>query len=197
MELVTIQNKIYEIRGVKVMLDFDLAEMYQVETKRLKEQVRRNIDRFPLDFMFELTQEEHNSLRSQIATLENRGRGKYSKYQLFAFTQEGVAMLSGILRSSVAVQINIGIMRAFVAVRQLILNNPTAQIKEINNEIHELKLYIEEVLTDYNDINEDTRMQIELINETLAEMQGKKALPSRKQVGFSAPQYTKDDESSQ
>ena len=123
MELVTIQNKIYEIRGVKVMLDFDLAEMFQVETKRLKEQVRRNIDRFPLDFMFELTQEEHNSLRSQFATLENRGRGKYSKYQLFAFTQEGVTMLSGILRSPVAVQINIGIMRAFVAVCQLILNH--------------------------------------------------------------------------
>ena len=98
MELQIIQNKIYEIRGCKVMLDFDLAEIYGVETKRLKEQVRRNIERFPDDFMFELTREEYNSLRSQIATLEN-GRGKYSKYLIFAFTEQGVAMLSGLRRS--------------------------------------------------------------------------------------------------
>jgi len=198
MELVTIQNKIYEIRGVKVMLDFDLAEMYGIETRTLKQAVRRNIKRFNGDdFMFEVTRDEYNSLRSQIVILDIQGRGKYSKYLPFAFTELGVAMLSSVLNSDTAIEINRNIMRAFVAIRQLILNNPTAQIKEINNEIHDLKLYIEEVLTDYNDINENTRMQIELINETLAEMQGKKALPSRKQVGFSAPQYTKDDESSQ
>ena len=198
MELVTIQNKIYEIRGVKVMLDFDLAEMYGIETRTLKQAVRRNIKRFNGDdFMFEVTRDEYNSLRSQIVILDIQGRGKYSKYLPFAFTELGVAMLSSVLNSDTAIEINRNIMRAFVAIRQLILNNPTAQIKEINNEIHDLKLYIEEVLTDYNDINENTRMQIELINETLAEMQGKKALPSRKQVGFSAPQYTKDDESTQ
>ena len=195
MELVTIQNKIYEIRGVKVMLDFDLAEMYGIETRTLKQAVRRNIKRFNGDdFMFELTKEELS--RSQFVIL-NKSRGSNIKYLPFAFTELGVAMLSSVLNSDTAIEINRNIMRAFVAIRQLILNNPTAQIKEINNEIHDLKLYIEEVLTDYNDINENTRMQIELINETLAEMQGKKALPSRKQVGFSAPQYTKDDESYQ
>ena len=193
MELVTIQNKIYEIRGVKVMLDFDLAEMYGTETKYLKRSVKNNINRFPSDFMFELTKKEFNDLRCNFSTSKRGG----TRYMPYAFTELGVSMLSTVLNSDVAIEINISIMRAFVAIRQLILNNPTAQIKEINNEIHELKLYIEEVLTNYNDINEDTRMQIELINETLAEMQGKKALPSRKQVGFSAPQYTKDDESSQ
>ena len=193
MELVTIQSKIYEIRGLKVMLDFDLAEMYGTETKYLKRSVKNNINRFPSDFMFELTKKEFNDLRCNFSTSKRGG----TRYMPYAFTELGVSMLSTVLNSDVAIEINISIMRAFVVVRQLILNNPTAQIKEINNEIHELKLYIEEVLTDYNDINEDTRMQIELINETLAEMQGKKALPSRKQVGFSAPQYTKDDESLQ
>jgi ORF6N domain. len=128
MEVQIIQNKIYEIRGCKVMLDFDLAEMYQVETKRLNETVKRNIKRFPPDFMFKLTSIEYNFLRSQIATLENQippdGRGKYSKYLPTAFTQEGVSMLSGLLNSDVAIQVNIAIMRAFVAVRQLLLHAP-------------------------------------------------------------------------
>ena len=96
MDLQLIQNKIYEIRGYKIMLDFDLAEIYGTETKRLKEQVRRNIERFPDDFMFEVTRNEYNSLRSQFATLEI-GRGKYSKYLPFAFTEQGVAMLEKIL----------------------------------------------------------------------------------------------------
>jgi len=191
MELSPIQSKIYDIRGYKVMLDFDLAERYGIETKRLKEQVRRNIERFPDDFMFQLTRNEYNSLRPQIATLESIGRGKYSKYQPFAFTEQGVAMLSSVLNSQAAISINIGIMRAFVAVRQLVLNPPVNEVKELQNEVTKLKQYIEEVFTDYNDINEDTRMQLELINETLAELQTKqKALDKpRNQVGFNAPQY--------
>jgi hypothetical protein len=88
MQLQVIQQKIFEVRGQRVMLDFDLAELYEVETKRLKEAVRRNIDRFPDDFMFEITREEYNVLRTQIATLE-RGRGKYSKFNPFAFTEQG------------------------------------------------------------------------------------------------------------
>ncbi len=92
MQLQKIETKIYEVRGNKVMLDFDLAELYDVETKRLKEAVRRNIDRFPDDFMFELTRNEYNILRTQIATLE-KGKGKYSKFNPFAFTEQGVAML--------------------------------------------------------------------------------------------------------
>lgn len=190
MNLQPIQNRIYEIRGFKVMLDFHLAELYDTETKRLKEQVRRNIERFPDDFMFEITRGEYNSLRSQIATLEV-GRGKFSKYLPFAFTEQGVAMLSSVLSSKTAITANIRIMRAFVAVRQLILNPPVNEVKRLQNEVRELKQYMEDVFTDYNDINEDTRTQLELINETLAELQtkNKRLNTPRNPIGFSAPQY--------
>jgi hypothetical protein len=87
MELQLIKDKIYEVRGQKVMFDYDLAELYEVETRMLKQAVRRNIDRFPSDFMFELTREEYNCLRSQFVILDTLGRGKYSKYLPFAFTQ--------------------------------------------------------------------------------------------------------------
>jgi len=117
MELQVIQTKIFKIRGHMVMLDFDLAELYEVETKRMKEAVRRNIERFPDDFMFELTRDEYKALRTQFATLET-GRGKFSKYPPFAFTEHGVAMLSGILNSPKAIETNISIIRAFVALRR-------------------------------------------------------------------------------
>jgi phage regulator Rha-like protein len=164
------------------MLDFDLAEMYGMETKRLKEAVRRNIERFPDDFMFELTKEESVSLRSQIAT-SNRGG---SRYQPFAFTKQGVAMLSSILNSKQAIEINIRIMRAFVVIRQLLSYIPAPdRIEEIQNEVKAIKAYIEEVFTDYNDINEDIRMQLELINQSLAELQVQKRLEKpRKRIGF-------------
>ncbi len=112
-----IADKIYKIRGYKVLLDADLAGLYGVETKALKRQVRRNIDRFPEDFSFTLTREEYNSLRSQYGTLK---RGTHSKYLPMAFTEQGVAMLSGILRSPTAIQVNIQIMRVFVKMRNLI-----------------------------------------------------------------------------
>ena len=189
MELVIIQNKIYELRGYKVMLDFDLAEIYQVETRRLKEQVRRNIERFPLDFMFQLSK---NEWRELVANCDNLQRNiKHSPVTPLVFTQEGVAMLSGILRSPVAIRVNINIMRAFVAVRQLLLNPPIDKVNELQSEMKELKQYIENVFTDYNDINEDTRMQLELINETLAELQTKhKELNKpRNPIGYHALQY--------
>ena len=117
MDLQVIQSKIYNIRGYKVMLDFDLAELYQVETKFLKRAVKRNIERFPEDFMLTLTEKEFANLRCQIGTSSWGG----SRYKPFAFTQEGIAMLSGILRSEIAIQVNISIMRAFVAMRQMIV----------------------------------------------------------------------------
>ena len=117
MDLQVIQSKIYNIRGYKVMLDFDLAELYQVETKFLKRAVKRNIERFPEDFMLTLTEKEFANLRCQIGTSSWGG----SRYEPFAFTQEGIAMLSGILRSEIAIQGNISIMRAFVAMRQMIV----------------------------------------------------------------------------
>ena len=191
MELQVIQSRIHEIRGYKVMLDFDLAEMYGTETKRLKESVKRNIKRFPSDFMFELTKEEHDILRSQNSSSNKRGG---TRYLPFAFTELGVSMLSTVLNSDVAIEINISIMRAFVAIRQLALTSPPVEIKELQKEVRELKQYLDEVFTDYNDINEDTRMQIELINETLAELQvkNKELNKPRRMIGFRPPQ--KDDE---
>jgi hypothetical protein len=110
-----IQSKIIMIRGQKVMIDQDLAGLYGVQTKVLKQAVRRNIKRFPADFMFELTEEEDLSLRSQIVTLK---RGQHSKYLPFAFTEQGVAMLSSVLNSERAIQVNILIMRSFTRLRQ-------------------------------------------------------------------------------
>ena len=132
MDLQIIQSKIYEIRGCRVMLDSDLAALYQVETKALKQAVKRNIDRFPDDFMFQLTKEEMESLRSQVMTLEKEtgdetnlrsqtvtSRWGGSRYQNFVFTEQGVAMISSVLRSDTAVKVNISIMRAFVLMRQM------------------------------------------------------------------------------
>jgi hypothetical protein len=111
-----IASKIYLIRGIKVMLDRDLAELYGVETKRLKEQVRRNIERFPEDFMFELTKEEIKNLRSQFATSSWGG----ARYLPMAFSEHGVLMLSSVLKSERAIQVNIVIMRAFVKLREML-----------------------------------------------------------------------------
>ena len=123
----SIASRIYMIRGIKVMIDRDLAELYGVSTKRLKEQVRRNISRFPEDFMFQLTYKEESSLRSQIATLE--GKGKHSKYLSMAFTEQGVAMLSSVLNSKRAIDVNIAIMRAFVKMREILVTNKEFQEK--------------------------------------------------------------------
>ncbi|MDE5638620.1 MAG: ORF6N domain-containing protein [Odoribacter sp.] len=184
-QLEVIQSKIYEIRRQRVMLDFDLAELYGIETKYLKRSVKNNIRRFPEDFMFELTKEEWDSLRCKNCTLKV-GRGQHPKYLPYAFTELGVAMLSSVLHSEVAVEINISIMRAFVAVRQLIANPPADKHTLLQKEVRELKEYIEEMFADQNDINEDTRMQLELINQTLAELQVQKKLSDkpRPRIGF-------------
>ena len=155
-----IKDVIYEIRGQKVMLDNDLAEMYEVEVSQLKRQVRRNIDRFPKDFMFELTPEEVSSLRCQNGTLKT-GRGQHSKYAPFAFTEEGVAMLSGLLRSKIAIQVNINIMRAFVAVRQAVSALQTSELRyeQLSHKVDQLNAYIEEILHDQNDINANAKIK--------------------------------------
>ena len=114
-----IENSIFFVRGHKVMLDSDLAELYAVRTKVFNQAVKRNKARFPADFMFQLTNEEFDALRSQIVTL-NKGRGRHRKYAPFVFTEQGVAMLSGVLRSKRAVHVNIEIMRAFVRLREML-----------------------------------------------------------------------------
>lgn len=178
-----IQSKIYEIQGQKVMLDFDLAELYKVETRVLNQAVKRNLKRFPPDFMFQLTKEEFGILISQIVTSSWGGTRKLP----FAFTEQGLAMLSGILNSEIAIEVNISIMRTFVAIRRFIIP-PLEDTSKFKNELKELKEYIEEIFADQNDINDDTRMQLELINQTLAELQVKdRNLKERKRIGYEIP----------
>ena len=187
-DLQLIQSKIYEIRGQRVMLDFDLAQMYGTETAQLKRAVRRNKKRFDgEDFMFEVIRDELS--RCQIGTL-NKSRGSNIKYLPFAFTELGIAMLSSVLNSETAIEINKGIMRAFVAIRQLIANPPPDKHSLLQKEVKELKQYIEEIFADQNDINEDTRIQLELINQTLAELQVHQKLSDkpRRPIGFIRPE---------
>lgn len=165
MELQIIQNKIYQIRGLNVMLDFDLAEMYNVQTKRLKEQVRRNIERFPSDFMFELTKTEWIELVAICDQLpENL---KHSTVTPFAFTQEGVAMLSGVLRSPTAIEVNISIMRAFVTLRQYALG-----YAELNQKLETFMI--------------ETNMQFNEIYQALTELASQKEEENkpRKRIGY-------------
>ena len=187
-ELTTIQNKIYEIRGQQVMLDFDLAALYQVETKRLKEAVRRNIERFEGDeFMFELTEKEYADLRSQIATSSWGG----IRYQPFAFTELGVAMLSSVLRSNTAILVNRAIMKAFVAMRNYIMTTSTitAELSEIRAKLTLLERADEDNAEAINDLSEDMRRELDNIDEAIAAL-SIKTPQARKQprpIGFKKP----------
>ncbi|PCJ27881.1 MAG: DNA-binding protein [Flavobacteriales bacterium] len=133
-----IASQVLFVRGEKVLLDFHLAGLYEVETKVMKQQIRRNMDRFPEDFMFELSKKEWDSLRSQFVTL-NTGRGQHSKYLPFAFTEQGIAMLSSVLRSKKAIEVNIAIMRTFVQLRKLMDTN-----KELADKIEKLETKYDE-----------------------------------------------------
>ena len=187
-ELLTIQNKIYEIRGQRVMLDFDLAAMYRIETKQLKQAVRRNLDRFPPDFMFEITQEEYNylsiSLRSQIVTSNKGG----IRYMPFAFTEQGVAMLSSVPRSETAIRVNIAIMRAFVAMRNYITTTTqmTAELAEIRAKLALLERVDEENAAAVNDLSEDMRQELETIYQAIAALSVKvpQAAKPRRPIGY-------------
>ena len=187
-DIQTIQSRIYEIRGQRVMLDRDLAELYQVTTGNLNKAVKRNIRRFPPDFMFQLTKEEWESLKFQIGILKN-GRGQHTKYLPYAFTEQGLAMLSGILNSDIAIDVNINIMRAFVAIRRMAATLPkpdaSADVAQLRKDFEELKLDLEEILHDQNDINESTRTQLDAISEALAELQSKEVRQKpRRRIGF-------------
>ena len=148
-----IQQKIFIVRGQKVMLDKDLAALYGVPTGRLNEQVKRNIKRFPEDFMFQLTREEADSLRSQFATLEKVAsrKGKHSKYLSYAFTEQGVAMLSSVLRSERAIQVNITIMRIFVKIREILSAHKELAMKldqlegKVNSHDKDIKLIFDAI----------------------------------------------------
>ncbi|MFH1194782.1 MAG: ORF6N domain-containing protein [bacterium] len=163
-----ISSKIHLIRGEKVLLDSDLAELYCVETKQLKRAVKRNSERFPQDFMFQLNRGEHNSLRCQFGTLK---RGQHSKYLPFAFTEQGVAMLSSVLNSERAIQVNIAIMRAFVQMRKFLQSNDelAKKLKKLENETRKKFSRQQE--------------QIKLIFDAIKELMIEKQTPKQK-IGF-------------
>ena len=191
MNELAIRQRIYEIRGQRVMLDRDLAALYEVETRALNQAVKRNMKRFEGDdFMFQLTKDKAYSIlsRSQNVILNN-GRGSNIKYLPYAFTELGVAMLSSVLKSETAININRGIMRAFVYFRQLATSLPQqtvdADIAQLRKDFDELKQDIEDILHDQNDINESTRMQIDSISTALAELQSKEPRQHpRRRIGF-------------
>ena len=164
-----IASKIYLIRGIKVMLDRDLAELYGVETKRLKEQVRRNIERFPKDFMFELTKEELENWRSQFATSNRDIMGL--RIPPFAFTEHGVLMLSSVLNSERAVQVNIQIMRTFTKLREALLHN-----KDLRRNLEELKQLTEE--------------RFQVVFETLDQLLTVESKPKKK-IGYTVKEKQK------
>lgn len=216
-ELETIRSRIHEIRGQRVMLDFDLAAMYGVETFNLNKAVKRNIERFPDDFMFQLTKGEWEILRCQIGTLNDLksqiGMSSLTENQKdtnlkfqngmsswggirrppYAFTEQGVAMLSSVLRSPLAIQVNIGIMRAFVTMRHALAEVALpAKVEELERGIEDLRRRVDaimvsqdEILADQNDINESTRAQLDAISTALVELQGKGTSDKpRRRIGF-------------
>ena len=184
-DLSIVQNLIYEIRGQKVMLDSDLARLYQVETKVLNQAVRRNIKRFPEDFMFQLDNKEFANLKSQIVTSSWGGR----RTPPLAFTEEGIAMLSSVLHSDIAIAANISILRAFVKVREYLLMASTvsAEVKELRAKVDLLAMQQEENLGAVNDLSEDVREDIDnlylAIGELSSRIEEKKREPRRK-IGF-------------
>ena len=193
-DLILVQNLIHEIRGKKVMLDFDLARLYQVETKALNQAVKRNMLRFPPDFMFQLTAEEVLNMRSQIVTSSKR----HTSDPPFAFTEQGVAMLSGVLKSPIAIAANIAIMRAFVQVREALLaaSTVTAELRELRAKVDLLAMEREEDLEALNDLSEDVRQDIDNLYFAIGELatrieEKKKEL--RTKIGFEIPGQARND----
>lgn len=224
-----IKNRIYEVRGQRVMLDRDLAELYNVETKRLNEAVKRNIERFPEDFMFKLNKSEWEFLRSQIVTLKEgtidtdtedvdvietslrsqfatlnegngtmssqivmtTGRGQHSKYLPYAFTELGIAMLSSVLRSETAIQVNINIMRAFVASRHAIgaWQGVNLKVEQLSHKVDNLNARVDEILHEQNENNMEMAVQISALNDALDQLREKPSTP-RKRIGYKTGKRT-------
>ena len=185
-----IKNRIYEVRGLRVMLDRDLADLYGVETRTLNQTVRRNIDRFPEDFMFVMTEDEMNIWKSQIVMSNSIRMGM--RRPPVVFTELGIAMLSSVLRSETAIQVNINIMRAFVAIRHAVSawQGVNLKVEQLSHKVDQLNNYVEEILHDQNDINrmqEDTNIEIALqiaaINDALDQLREKSSKP-RKRIGY-------------
>ena len=184
-ELILVQNLIHEIRGKRVMLDFDLARLYQVKTGELNQAVKRNVKRFPPDFMFQLSAEEVRDMMSQFVISSKRKNSAPP----FAFTEQGIAMLSGVLRSDIAIEANIAIMRAFVQVREYLLtaSSVSSELKELRSKVDLLALQREEDLGAVNDLSEDVRQDIDNLYMAIADLSSKleeKKNKPRRKIGF-------------
>ena len=192
-QLDNIQNLIYVIRGQRVMLDFDLARLYEVETRSLNQTVKRNARRFPEDFMFPLTDQEWILISSQFVTTSRMKRPK--KSLPYAFTELGALMLSSVLRSPVADETSIKITRAFVAMRQMLsFSTLPEKVVTLAQELYKLKEEVNDILADQNDINESTRAQLDAISLALSELQAKPVEDRpRKPIGFIQPKEEDKD----
>jgi outer membrane murein-binding lipoprotein Lpp len=202
-----IKNHIYEVRGMRVMIDRDLAELYNVETRALNQAVKRNIDRFPDDFLFQLNKIEWTLLKSQIVisndnanntdnkdvdtnssslksqiVISNRGGDRALPY---AFTELGIAMLSSVLRSETAIQVNINIMRAFVAIRHAIgvWQGVNLKVEQLSHKVDNLNARVDEILHEQNENNMEMAVQISALNDALDQLREKPSTP-RKRIGF-------------
>lgn len=182
-----IESMIYEIRGQKVMLDYNLAELYQVETRTLNQAVKRNIERFPEDFMFQLSEYEWSHMSSQIVTTSIRKRPKSALP--FAFTEHGVIMLASLLRSKIAISTSIIITRAFVAMRNYIMTSSaiSAELEAVKAKLELLERNDEDNLEAINDLSEDMRREIDTIYQAIAALSVKEPTqkePQRQKIGF-------------
>ena len=208
-----IKHRIYEVRGMRVMLDRDLAELYGVETRVLNQSVRRNIDRFPEDFMFQLSRKDFFSiipqyivvnkddtnLKSQIVTSSSESADTEDNLKSqnvmsnwggirkmpYAFTELGIAMLSSVLRSETAIQVNINIMRAFVMIRQTVAawQSTNLKVEQLEHKVDNLSARVDEILHEQNDNNMEIAVQIEAINDALDQLREKPSTP-RKRIGY-------------
>ena len=198
----TIENIIYDVRGMKVMLDYDLATIYGVETRTLNQAVKRNIERFPEDFMFMLSDKEWRSLQANLLTTNMTSQSVISSINKrkkstppYAFTEHGAVMLASVLRSPSAIQMSVMVTRAFIAMRKTLsaMQSMDLKVEQLSHKVDQLNAHVEEILHDQNDINQqqsqfnnELALQIEVINDALDQLREKKDEPSRP-IGFKMP----------
>ena len=198
----TIENIIYDVRGVKVMLDYDLAAIYGVETRTLNQAVKRNIERFPEDFMFMLSDKEWKNLHANLLATNMTSQFVISSINKrkkstppYAFTEHGAVMLASVLRSPSAIQMSVMVTRAFIAMRQALASMRSYDLKleQLSHKVDQLNAHVEEILHDQNDINQlqsqfnnELALQIEVINDALDQLREKESEPSRP-IGFKIP----------
>ncbi|MDO8292860.1 MAG: ORF6N domain-containing protein [Gallionella sp.] len=176
--LESITHRILMLRGQKVLLDSDLAALYDVPTKRFNEQVKRNLERFPADFMFQLTEEEWDSLRSQIATLKP-GRGQHRKYMPYAFTEHGAIMAATILNSPRATEVSVYVVRAFVRLREVLASNV-----ELAKRLDDLERTTEALAMQHDTFARNTRVQLKQVFDAIRELMTPPEPTKKRPIGF-------------